>query len=308
LSVVEKPVTFGPGAGLVGIWCEPQSSAGRVPLPAVVLVNSGVIHRAGVGRLHVRLARAMAELGFASLRFDLSGIGDSARPRDAAALEEIVARDVDAAVAWAKNRSGVDSAILMGLCTGARDALDHALKDRSVAGVVAIDVVANLRNWQFWVVHYGRRFFRLRSWMNAMGGRNRRVANVLRQVASGMQNGNGRPAGSRPLVLGIRPHLAKDALGDHIRDLLDGGTRLLFAFAAGEGGPYNHRRQMAELYPDLTARRGFSWEFFPEADHIFSERDQQARLIVRITEWLAAEFPKGSRVPRVEGPPTQVRS
>lgn len=289
VSSVERPLTFGPDQGLIGIWCEPRGAPAAARLPVVVFINSGVIHRAGIGRLHVRLARALAESGFSSLRFDLSGIGDSARPRDAIPLAEIVSRDVHAAVAIAKSRGNTDGVILAGLCTGARDAIDGALGDPSVVGVVAIDVIGDLRNWQFWAVHLGRRILRLESWVNTINGRNRWVTRVLGRWAPGSRNG-APTALPRDMVLGIRDHLSREALGVQLDQLLARGAGVFFAFSGGEGNPYNHERQLAEIYPEAVRHRGLAWAYFPEADHIFSERAQQAHLIERIKGWLAAEF------------------
>jgi hypothetical protein len=75
----EKVVRFGREAKLVGILSEPQGAAGSAREPMVLLVNSGILHRVGACRFHVRLARRLAEDGVSALRFDFSGIGDSER-------------------------------------------------------------------------------------------------------------------------------------------------------------------------------------------------------------------------------------
>ncbi|MGY6207029.1 serine aminopeptidase domain-containing protein [Paraburkholderia strydomiana] len=73
----ETPVVFG---GYVGVLCEPQRALDAAP--AVLFVNTGGVHRIGDSRFTVLMARRLAAQGIASLRMDLSGLGDSLR-RDA---------------------------------------------------------------------------------------------------------------------------------------------------------------------------------------------------------------------------------
>jgi hypothetical protein len=75
--VKERAHTFGSHQGLVGITCEPDAGPG-LDLPGFIFFNIGLNHRVGPQRVQVELARALAVQGFASLRFDLSGLGDSA--------------------------------------------------------------------------------------------------------------------------------------------------------------------------------------------------------------------------------------
>jgi len=76
----ERTLLFGDGKSLVGIITEPPPSDEVLARPAVILLNAGLLHRIGPNRVHVRLARRLAEAGFVVMRFDYSGIGDS-RPR-----------------------------------------------------------------------------------------------------------------------------------------------------------------------------------------------------------------------------------
>ena len=71
----EHAIVFGREATSVGIVTEPAAKHTSPSLPAVVILNSGVIHRVGPNRIYVALARDLAALGFPVLRFDLSGIG-----------------------------------------------------------------------------------------------------------------------------------------------------------------------------------------------------------------------------------------
>ena len=65
---IESHVVFGRDRSLVGTVCAPVDGvdAGR---PFVVFVTSGIIHRTGPNRIYVRIARALAERGYSSLRF-----------------------------------------------------------------------------------------------------------------------------------------------------------------------------------------------------------------------------------------------
>ena len=71
----ERAVLFGRERSLVGVSCRPVQSEGERPV--IIFLNSGIVHRIGGNRIYVTLARALAEGGFSSLRFDLAGVGDS---------------------------------------------------------------------------------------------------------------------------------------------------------------------------------------------------------------------------------------
>ena len=83
----EKVVRFGKSSPLVGIASEPPASRVAPEKPAVLLLNSGILHRVGACRFHVSLARRLAEQGTHALRFDFSGIGDSEVRRDDLSFE-----------------------------------------------------------------------------------------------------------------------------------------------------------------------------------------------------------------------------
>ncbi len=84
----EKPVVFG-GGRYVGVFCQPRSASRYAP--AVLLVNSGGVHRVGDGRLAVLMARWLAGQGIASLRMDLGGLGDSLNHENSPTLEAVYA-------------------------------------------------------------------------------------------------------------------------------------------------------------------------------------------------------------------------
>ncbi len=73
---IERPVLLGAHRSLVGIETSPVAPE-RQPKPALVILNTGIMHRIGHHRMFVSISRRLAQEGHATLRFDFSGIGDS---------------------------------------------------------------------------------------------------------------------------------------------------------------------------------------------------------------------------------------
>lgn len=140
-GAIERPARFGTAGGLFGVLCEPAGPPDRRDRPAVLLLNSGATCHVGSGRMSVRLARRLAARGYASLRIDLAGLGDSAsRPGRADNLiycREAVS-DVRAALDWLEAQ-GHRRCVVVGLCAGAATALHGALADARIVGQVLIN-------------------------------------------------------------------------------------------------------------------------------------------------------------------------
>jgi len=133
-DITEEVVRLGPGR-LVGIDTEPT-----LPRRAtIVWVNSGSEPHVGPGRAWVEFARALGAAGYASVRLDFSGWGESpddghapGRPYDAHCVDEVVAT-VDAL-----RERGHRQIVVAGLCAGAWVGLRTALTGR-LDGVIAIN-------------------------------------------------------------------------------------------------------------------------------------------------------------------------
>jgi len=123
------------GDPLVGILAKPAIPADT----GVVVIVGGPQYRAGSHRQFVLLSRALAVAGYAVLRFDYRGMGDSSgAQRDF----ESASRDVGAAIDQLQR--GVPSArnvVLWGLCDGASAALlyCHETQDPRVTGLCLLN-------------------------------------------------------------------------------------------------------------------------------------------------------------------------
>jgi pimeloyl-ACP methyl ester carboxylesterase len=136
----ETPVVFG-GKRYAGVFCQPRCALKHAP--AVLIVNSGGVHRVGDGRLAVLMARRLAGQGIASLRMDLGGLGDSLHHEDSPTLEAVYARhsvtDATAGVEWLM-AAGHPKVITVGVCTGAYVSIHTALAHPRVVGCMSVNL------------------------------------------------------------------------------------------------------------------------------------------------------------------------
>ncbi len=129
----EQALVFGAGARLVGIYTPARAPAQG---QAVVLANSGIVHRVGAGRVTVTLARRLAQAGIASLRFDMSGLGDSVDyGSEGGGWETSAPREISEAVGLLRLLSGVHDIVLYGNCGGAAKCFWAACADPRVTGL-----------------------------------------------------------------------------------------------------------------------------------------------------------------------------
>lgn len=136
----ETPVVFG-GGRYVGVFCQPRCPHERAP--AVLLVNTGNVHRVGNGRFTVLMARRLAGQGIVSLRMDLGGLGDSLHHEDSPTLEAVYARhsvtDATAGVEWLM-AAGHPGVVTFGVCAGAYVSIHTALAHPRVVGCMSINL------------------------------------------------------------------------------------------------------------------------------------------------------------------------
>ena len=122
------------GSRLVGILSLPQ---GAPRATGVVIVVGGDQVRTGSHRQFTLLARHLAAAGYAVLRFDWRGIGDSegaVQPFDARGDE------LSAAIgSLMEALPGIGQVVLWGLCDGASAALLQVAHDRRVAGLALLN-------------------------------------------------------------------------------------------------------------------------------------------------------------------------
>jgi alpha-beta hydrolase superfamily lysophospholipase len=133
--LVEYPISIGTH-DLFAICTEPSAPARST---TVIFLNAGMLDHLGPSRMWVELSRRWAALGFRTLRFDLSGIGESPPPEG---LVEPITRSVHslrqvAEVVDFVRADDASDVLLVGLCSGAYQAMEAAI----AGGVRAVFLV-----------------------------------------------------------------------------------------------------------------------------------------------------------------------
>ena len=102
------------------------------------MLNSGLIHRVGPYRLSVKVARRVALEGFLSVRFDLTGVGDSGARRDSSSVGARAVADTRAVMIHAGCSK---KTLLLGHSMGGKAAMMLALRHPElVRKLVVMDI------------------------------------------------------------------------------------------------------------------------------------------------------------------------
>ncbi|WP_322042746.1 alpha/beta fold hydrolase [Paraburkholderia sp. J67] len=142
VAATERHVVFGQ---YFGIYCEPdhRRSSGDADAPAVLFFNTGASHHIGDGRIFVLFARRLAALGIASLRMDLSGLGDAMPAASEITLDTIYSetscRDAMAGVDWLVAR-GHARVATFGVCGGAFVGLQACARHPAIIGSYGVNL------------------------------------------------------------------------------------------------------------------------------------------------------------------------
>jgi len=276
--VRERVFTFGRQCGLVGVLADPADLP-RPGAPAILLYNVGLNHRVGPYRLNVELARDLARAGYTSLRFDLSGLGDSLSRPDSLSENERAVSDVSASMEFMTRRFGIDSFVIIGLCSGVDAAHPLTVADSRIKGAAFID------GYSYQTLGYvlrrglmrGRRLLspsRYKSWVDR---------HLRRPTARSME------IGESPEIF-EREYPPIDRFRADVRQMVERGTYLLF-INTGNTWFYNHRGQFKDILGVRTLPPGVEVEYWPAADHVFTAVEHRARLVQRIGDWVTLRFP-----------------
>ena len=263
---------FGEAGTLVGIVTSvPQVNAEN---PAVILLNPGIVHRAGPGRIYVKIARALAAGGFTVLRFDFSGIGDSTVRLDNRRFEESSVDEARTAMSFLHATRRCSSFILMGGCSGAAVSLETAGSDRRAAGVIAINFPARADEESAGHRsdgHYYRNVAlrSLKSWRKLLTGQSdyRKIGRVLVQTTK------------RAFLCRSQESVSDRQFRAKLRELVAHQVHLTFICSQGDVLLEDLRQAGGRDFKQLCAQGKAACEIISGSDHTFSSLYDQERLV-----------------------------
>lgn len=131
------------GYTIPGTFTLPRAGGHHARYPAVLLLHGTASQKDEVGNMYARVAQKLGRLGYASLRIDFAGSGDSALPQTAFTYAEEVS-DAKTALTWLSGNPNVNAGALglVGFSQGGRVAATVAGTDPRVKA---------LATWSTWV-------------------------------------------------------------------------------------------------------------------------------------------------------------
>lgn len=276
----ERVLRVGKPTPLIGVISEPDDF--DPSRPALLALNSGVMHHVGTCRLSVKVTRAVAHAGLLAARFDYSGIGDSEPRRGSEAFEQVSLRECGEIMDYLERTRGVKQFILYGLCSGADAAYNTARADSRVIGMAQIDAYCYI-TWRYYVEYYVPILLHGGRWRSFLTQRwNRLLGKTPPQSATSVAT----EEGNFEIPTYTRVFPPRDDVAAGLRGLVERGVRMLVVFTGGEPH-YNYREQYRDSLPDVPFGDRLQVEYYPKTNHIITQPDYQERVVGCIADWVA---------------------
>jgi hypothetical protein len=279
----ERVVRFGKAGSMFGVLTEPDPSERNAEAPAAIFLNAGLLHRVGACRLHVRVARMVAPMGFASLRFDFSGIGDAEPRKDALAFEQFGVLEAQEAMDYLEKANVAKSFVLIGLCSGADMAFETARADKRVEAIGQLDsyVYPTVMSYAH---RYAPRLLNLSTWRNVLTGKTV-VGPFVRRLLGAKQSHGVDASVEENIDRGPyeRDFPPKQTVAAGLKALADRGVRFFNFFS---NDYYYYRGQYRDCFREVKFGDRLRIEFIPGADHLVSGLADQQYVVSAMSDWV----------------------
>lgn len=294
----EKAVLLGSDRSLVGVVTSPDTPDRDAP--AILLLNAGIVHRVGPVRLHVKLARALAQKGHYVVRFDGSSIGDSPPASGTMSHEQRFVQEAIEVMNDLEYEHRVKSFVLMGVCSGAVTSFKAATQDSRIVAAVLMNPQgfdagsawnAHVKSRK-WMREYLRKLFSLKSWGRALSGKSRYgrfLGLLLFRMKSRIK--------SDEKVTSVADNLANEAA-----TLVNRGVRLFFVMTTDDESNDYINLIMGASSGSLRRNPLVSEHTISGSDHTFTCLRHQEELIQNISDWLEIVRCEDPRAPRAGVP------
>ena len=270
---------FGEGKRLKGVLsCPIENRREKIVL---VLVSAGFTAKVGPYRVYAELARSLAALGIATLRFDLGGIGNSQTLNPGRALDVRTKQDIQEAIDYLQEQHGIEEFVVGGLCSGAEDAFRYAEEDARVVGVLLIDPHAyRTKMWSIWNV------FSLRFLSRVI----HKVLRILR-ITKDVRNESATPdvEGLDSTLINYK-YMSLQESTRILKTLLERRVYLHYVYTGGRTGKFNHKRQIFSMFDDVEFGRFLTLDYIPHIEHTQVFEEDRNELVSAISKRLGAVY------------------
>jgi pimeloyl-ACP methyl ester carboxylesterase len=261
---------LGAGGRLLGIVTLPVQR--RDDTPACLLMNAGVVHRIGPHRINVKIARALAQHGIASIRVDLSGLGDSPPAPGAVHSGRQTVADLQAAMDHLEQTLGIRRFIVFGLCSGSVHGYWLAQEDVRVVGLMMFDSYV----YPTFKTHLLRRWsrFQTQSWRSLA----RKPLEWLRRS----------PEDARPGEDSQDPHLRRQTRPEFARAmnaLVQRGVSVYLYYSASFLEKFNYHGQMRDNFGREPFMSRIRYDYETDIDHTVTGQRAQRKVMASVLDW-----------------------
>jgi len=283
-AVRESLCQFGNAGQLIGTLTHGTDLGERTPDVGVLLFNAGVVARMGPHRFNVKLARRLARLGHSSLRFDLSGQGDSGAAPGTLDYHGQTAQDIRDATERLASETGARRFVIVGICSAAQAGWHAALRDPRIVGLTMIDGHVYPTRWTP-LAHRWQRW-RERSIGEQIAFIGRKLRSVLpggTPIVDPIPSADGPPIDDDVPVAPT----SRDEYARGMQALADRGTRSMVVFTSGWMRYYSYTGQFAATFSRYPFCRSVQLEFAPQFDHTLTLLESQDTMMEWIEQWIA---------------------
>lgn len=267
---MEQAIVFGKYDHLLGVANIAQSSTTKdKEQVAMILITAGMLHNVGPFRLYVDIANSLEAQGISSLRFDISGIGESLGIGSSGKSIDRAASEASEAMDYLSKNHGIKKFIVFGLCSGADDSVQTALNDERVIGVITLDGLG-YKTPKFDRVQrlfLAKKILFFNNWKSKINN----LTGIKPAPVSLAAGGDIREFPETP-----------EQASNELQQLVDRGTQLHFIYTGGTDY-YNYAEQVYDMLPNIKWKGTESTRYFPHMDHVILLCEDRKELVKDIT-------------------------
>jgi pimeloyl-ACP methyl ester carboxylesterase len=272
---MEKVYKLGKNQNLIAIALEPDNFLNASDKPAVIFLNSGLLHRVGPFRINVDMSRRLSLSSYYTIRFDVSGIGDSVIHKDSLDYAERIRNDVIDVIDFFQQKTGINKFVLIGLCSGAENAHAVAAIDKRVSGIVMIDGFTYPTLF-YYMLDYAP-FLLNPLWL---------FMHIIKRIKRLFEKKSEMDIKAQAFARTFPP---RKKIADEMEEMIGRGMHILNIYSGKISG-YNYPNQYRHMFRDVNFRGMMELVFYKDADHTFSSFSERNKMSDCIFKWLNEKF------------------